>query len=298
MPYRNTHWIVLVLIIWAGYAFWPSYLSQLPAATTGMHVHGVTALLWMILLAAQSWTIQNRQRDAHRLLGYASFGLFPIVLGGMGFLDVAMAQKFAAGANWYKDYGPRFGATDIIAQLGMAYFYFMALRMRKNVRLHSGYMIMTIIFLVGTLINRSLGDILSLLSNSDFDLQTSMAVRIANLVVIASLLIARRFVSGDTRPIRDAALLVGLHLMVWETIGIWSVWRQIFALFAQIDPFLLGGAGFLLGVVATFFGWQSGSKSRQTPRKALPSRVLQYQIDESPRAATGDRQGKAAPPVP
>lgn len=270
MPYRYTHWIVLILLIWAGYAFWPSYLSQLPAATTGMHVHGVTAFLWMILLAAQSWTIQNRHRDAHRLLGYASFGFFPIVLGGMGFLDVAMAQKFAAGTSWYIDYGPRFGATDIIAQVGMAYFYFMALRERRNVRLHSGYMMMTIIFLVGTLINRSLADILGLLPGA-FDLPTSMAVRTANVIVIAALLIARRFVSGDTRPMRDAAIFVGLHLLVWETIGIWSVWRQFFALFAQIDPFLIGGAGFLLGVVATIAGWQSGSKPRQAARKTISS---------------------------
>jgi hypothetical protein len=271
MPYRYTHWLVLILLIWAGYAFWPSYLSQLPAATTGIHVHGVSAFVWMLLLAAQSWTIQNRHRDAHRLLGYASFGLFPIVLGGMGFLDVAMAQRFAAGLSWYIDYGPRFGATDIIAQLGMAYFYFMALRSRKNVRLHSGYMIMTIIFLVGTLINRSLPDIFSLLSSGEIDLPTSMAVRAANVAVICSLLIARRFISGDTRPIRDAALFVGLHLLVWETIGIWSVWRQFFAVFAQIDPFLIGGAGFLLGVVATFAGWRSGSKSRKATRKTLPS---------------------------
>lgn len=270
MPYRYTHWIVLILLIWAGLIFWPSYLSQLPASTTGMHVHGISAFVWMLVLAAQSWTIQNRHRDAHRLLGYASFGLFPIVLGGMALLDVAMAQKYTAGLIWYVDHAPRFGATDIVAHLGMAYFFFMALRERKNVRLHSGYMIMTIIFLVGVLVNRSLPYILAFLSNGEIELPTSMGVRSADLAVIMSLLIARRFVSGDTRPIRDAALLVGLHLLFWETIGIWSVWRQTYALFAQIDPFLIGGAGFLLGVIAAFAGWQSGSKLRQPRRKEMP----------------------------
>ena len=268
MPYRHTHWFVLILSLWAGYAFWPSYVSQLPAATTEMHVHGVSAFGWLLLLAAQSWTIQNRHRNAHRVLGYASLALFPIVLAGMGFLDVGMAQRFSAGLSWYIDYGARFGATDVVAQTGMAYFYFMALRERKNVRLHSGYMIMTIVFLVGTLLNRSLGDILNLLAGSDVDFPSSMAVRAANVLVICCLLTMRHFAAGDTRSMRDAVLFIGLQLLVWETIGVWSVWKRFFAVFAQINPFLIDGTSLLLGIAVSFAGWRAGSKSQQAASKS------------------------------
>jgi len=237
-----------------------------------MHVHGLSAFVWMLLLAAQSWTIQNRHRDIHRLLGYGSFALFPIVLAGMGFLDVSMAQRFAAGSSsFHINYGARFGATDVVAEIGMGYFYFMALRERKNVRIHSGYMIMTIVFLVGTIINRSISDFVDLLLGSTVDIPTSMAVRVACAAVIGSLLIVRHYAASDTRPMRDAALFIGLQLVVWETIGIWSVWKQFFALFAQINPFVIGGAGFLFGVVVTISGWRTGSKSQQTAFKVPAS---------------------------
>jgi hypothetical protein len=69
--------------------------------------------------------------------------------------------------SWHIDYGARFRTTDVIGQIGMAYFYFMALRERKNARLHYSYMTMTIVFLAGTLINGSIANFTSLLVRSE-----------------------------------------------------------------------------------------------------------------------------------
>jgi hypothetical protein len=263
MPYRYAHWFVLGLLVWAGYTFWPSYLSKLPAASIEMHIHGVSAFMWMLLLAVQSWSIHHKHRQAHRIVGFASFAVFPVVLAGMALLDVAMAQRFAAQVHpFYIDYGARFGASDVIAGLGMAYLFFMALKQRKNVRLHAGYMLMTIVFLMSIVISRSLPNLINLLPGIDYELPTSIAVRIANIVLLCLLLTLRLYAAGNGRPMGDAAIFIGLQLLMWETVGRWSVWEHWFALFAQFNSLLMAAVGFLVGVGVVITGWRAGLHKR------------------------------------
>jgi hypothetical protein len=259
MPYRHTHWFVLGLLVWAGFTFWPSYLSVLPAATLEMHVHGVSAFLWMVLLAVQSWTIHNQHRRAHRLVGFSSFLLFPLVLAGMAMLDVGMAQRYVAQVHpFYIDYAARFGASDVFAGLGMAYLFFMALKERKTMRLHAGYMLMTIVFLVSIVMSRSLPNLVNLLPGIDYELPTSLAVRVADISIICLLLIMRHYAAGHGRPMRDAAIFVSLQLVMWETVGLWDVWEKGFAQFAQVNSFLIGTAVFLFGGAIIIAGWRAG----------------------------------------
>ena len=94
MPYRFAHWLILMLIVLTVPAFWRSYLSDLSSSRIELHVHGVTASIWMALLAIQSWSIHNRHRRLHRTLGKASFVLFPFFL--VGFVKEHKAAPTAA----------------------------------------------------------------------------------------------------------------------------------------------------------------------------------------------------------
>ena len=96
MPYRHAHWYILGLIPLIGLAFWPSYWSVLPSATWQFHAHGITAFAWLMLLAAQSWTIQHGDRDTHRLAGLGSLVLFPLI--GLAFYPNYFAQF--RSASW------------------------------------------------------------------------------------------------------------------------------------------------------------------------------------------------------
>src|SRR4028119_1494920 len=97
MPYRNAHWWLLLLLPLTALAFWPNYFGNLRAAPYAFHVHGVTATLWILLLAAQSWTIHERKNALHRKLGYASFALFPFFFVGGLLVIHTMAEKVGAG---------------------------------------------------------------------------------------------------------------------------------------------------------------------------------------------------------
>jgi hypothetical protein len=266
MPYRHAHWFVLALVCLAGYAFWPSYVSNLPAATPGMHVHGLTALVWMLLLATQSWTIHAGHRRAHRILGCTSLAIFPLVLAGMGFLEVTMARTYVEGtSDWHVAYAARFGAADIVAVIGMAYFYFMALRERAKVRLHAGYMLATIVFLVGTILNRSLPDIVGLVAGPDVDVSSALAVPVAIVTLLCLLAALHHFAAVPTRVVRDVAIFVVAQLLFWETIGRWPVWEQLYAALAQADPLVIGGSHLAVGILAAAAGWRLG---KRPPRSA------------------------------
>jgi len=83
MPYRFSHWLILMLIGLTVPAFWRSYLSDLSSSRIELHVHGATASIWMALLAIQSWSIHHRHRRHYRALGKSSFILFPFLLVGL-----------------------------------------------------------------------------------------------------------------------------------------------------------------------------------------------------------------------
>src|SRR5687768_17212603 len=93
MPYRHAWLILVALMGMTTYAFWPSYLADLRAASFEMHAHSVPAVLWMILLTVQSWSIHAGHRSMHRALGLASLVLFPLFLAGGLFISVGMAKR-------------------------------------------------------------------------------------------------------------------------------------------------------------------------------------------------------------
>ena len=62
-------------------AFWPTYLSIAPSASSAYtHLHAVTAAAWMLMLVAQPLAIRARRIRLHRLIGQTSYVLAPLML--------------------------------------------------------------------------------------------------------------------------------------------------------------------------------------------------------------------------
>src|SRR6185436_14831501 len=99
MPYRHAHWYLLSLFPLAGLAFWPNYVSRLADSSAAFHLHGITASLWIGLVAFQSWSIHHRRNALHRSLGLASFALFPFFVTGGLLIIQSIAGKFATAAD-------------------------------------------------------------------------------------------------------------------------------------------------------------------------------------------------------
>ena len=221
MPYRHAHWYLLALFPFAGLAFWQSYLSQLRASPAEFHIHGITATLWLILLVVQSWTMHVNQRALHRTVGTASLILFPLFLMGGAGIFFGMADRYVAGVPFHRLFAPKLAWFDFVAVAGFAYFYFEALRQRRKVHPHSGYMLATVMFLLPPIFGRLSAIPLGVAGPEDLP-KLDTGFQAANvLIAAAGFYIAYRRAAEvlEERGIRIERSLVGNYITSLEMQG-------------------------------------------------------------------------------
>ena len=268
MPYRHAHWYLLGLFPLAALAFWTSYLSQVRTAAAEFHMHGITATLWLILLVVQSWTIRQDRRPLHRTIGLASLALFPLFLiGGTG-IFFGMAERYVEGAPFQAMYAPRLAWLDFVGVGGFAYCYYEALRQRRKVHLHSGYMLATVIFLLPPILGRLTAIPLGVRGPEDFA-RLATGFNAANVLTaaIAFIIAYRRGKYG--RPFYIAGILILLSAILFQTIGNMPAWENFYAGVANWPraPFALAAG--LAGVLIAYAGWIAGK--RTVPPAPLPA---------------------------
>lgn len=64
--YRHAHWYFLAALAVTVAGFWPSFFATLGARTPWHNLHGITATLWLLILATQSWLVSRGHRNWHR----------------------------------------------------------------------------------------------------------------------------------------------------------------------------------------------------------------------------------------
>jgi hypothetical protein len=144
MPYRYGHFYVgfVLLVILAG--FWASYFSPIASVPLAFHVHAMTASAWLLLLIAQSVAIHRRMNALHRTMGLASLALFPLLILGLTMIINVSADRFAARESEFIAYvGPSFGIGMGVAIAAYLTLFYQALKHRRTVKLHAGFMLAT-----------------------------------------------------------------------------------------------------------------------------------------------------------
>ena len=259
MPYRHAHWYLLALFPLAALAFWPSYISQLTRASAEFHAHGITATLWLVLLVAQSWTIQHDSRQTHRTVGMASLVLFPLFLMGGTGIFFGMADRFVVGSPFHAMYAPNLVWLDVVGVSGFAFFYYQALRQRRKVHPHSRYMLATAIFLLPPIFGRLMAIPLGVRGPEDFE-KLGAGFQIANAIVagIAFWLAVRSGKHG--RPWALAGILTIVGAVLYQVIGEMPAWRSLYAHTADLPamPFMLAAG--LAGIAIGYAGWTAGRR--------------------------------------
>lgn len=260
MPYRHAHWYILGLLPLIGIAFWPGYWSTFRSASWNFHVHSMTSLAWLLLLAWQSWSIQHGRRASHRSSGKLSLMLFPLFLAGGTGLFFGMAQKMVEGSEFHVLYGAQLAWFDFAGVGMMAYFYHEALRHRRRVKLHSAYMLATVIALLPPILGRLSGIPLGVRGPGTFELLYPGFV-ISGLLAAAIALTVARGRGADGRPWIEAAAISAIGVVAFVTIGETQAWHEIFAWLAGLPttPFILSAAA--VGALVARSGWTLGRRS-------------------------------------
>jgi len=270
MPYRHAHLFVLLLFPITWVAFWRGYFSDLAGAPFALHAHGITASFWLALLAFQSWTIHAKRSALHRAAGLGVFAVVPLFAAGGLLAMQAMSAKFAGAADPFNGtFGARLGIVDAVATLGLLALVSAALARRRQVRLHAGYMLATVLLLLSPIIAR----LFPLVPGFPFGLVEGQhpfeeAFHVAQLAGIAISLALYRSRPRDGAPFLTAAGLVAVQSVLFETVGRAAAWERLFVGLVDIHPSLLAAVGLAVGGSALWAGWGRVSGA---PRVARPA---------------------------
>lgn len=263
MPFRQAHYWVLALIALTVIGFWPTYFAVLRASPWGFHLHGITATLWLLLLAAQSWSAHGQRFALHRRYGLASLGLFPLFFAGMVAVVLGMAQATAAGSPFYAMYGARLALMDIPSVGLVGYLYYRALADRRHVQLHTRWMLATPLPLVVPILGRVVGHLtpgLTIAGPQDFHL-FAVSVRIASGIALVLAWWLYRTAPRHGRPFVVTGLVILAQAMMFETVGFSAAWRAMFAALAGVPSVPLLLVAVVVGAAIDWFGWRAGRRA-------------------------------------
>ena len=273
MPYRHARYFVGFVLVSIVVGFWSSYFAPIAEVPAAFHVHAFTAMTWVILLLVQDWAIHSRRRHLHRIGGMLSLFLFPLLIVGFVMIINVSAAGYAANESPVARFvGPSFALSMFIAIVAYLTVFYLALKNRRNVRLHAGYMLTTPLILFESPFSRII------LANMPFLIFTGSEFpqRILDAIVIAigiSVAFALVLYLRD-RKTGIPFLVAGCFLFaegVAMYVGTNIEWvRQAFETYARIPTELTILVGFSLGAAVSWLGWKSVD-SRPLPVEAAMS---------------------------
>jgi len=258
MPYRRAYLYVLALLALTFVAFWPGYFSKLPVKKLAHHYHAASAVLWMVLAIAQSWTIHHDRIALHRKIGPAIFILFPFfMIAGMWVIHVEATTLAGDFTSVEGKQIAQFGWFDPLANLGFAALFWGGLRYRYKVQLHARYMLATLLFVIAPIGFRLLPMAIPFMRPDE---NFSYAMAGGNLIALATALLLYRQAPKHGRPYLLAAGFIAAQAITFDTLGSIPAWAPIFAGVSQMNlPFLLTLTGIVsLGIA--WHGWVAGAR--------------------------------------
>lgn len=270
MPYKYGHYYVGFVLLVTVTGFWASYFSSMGAMPLAFHVHAFSATSWLLLLILQSIAIHRRYNAFHKMTGLASFGLFPILIAGFVMIINVSAARYAAQEGpFIMLLGPSFGIGMIIAIAAYLTLFYNALRHRKNIRLHAGYMLATPLILFESPFSRLMDQIFPWLnfigSEGPMAVLDTIAISDGLAIMFAMMLYLSDPKNGAPWLVASAFMATQAALM-WFAPSIPQL-NTLFELYAKLPSELPLATGILAGVLVGYFGWQHGRGRTPSPTR-------------------------------
>jgi hypothetical protein len=263
MPYPRAFYYMLGVIAVIVIGFWPTYFAVGTQVPWQFHAHGMAASLWVLMVTAQSWTAHRKpQLPLHRAVGMASLFLFPFLIAGLAAIIDRQAKNYIAGEPLHQLYGPGFMTGTMVAMAAYVTVYFRALKYRRKVWVHAGYMLSTPLILFESPFSRAASFVVPAFKvngPADFphvmaSIQWSCALE---LVFIA--LIWWR-VGGRARPFLVTAGFIVVEMFAMGFAGGSAVLRQLDTFIGHLPDAMIVLTGFAIGAATSWAGWQAGKR--------------------------------------
>lgn len=263
MPYPRAPYYVLVVMAVIAAGFWPSYFSVWGTVPWQFHAHGIAASIWVAMVFAQSWTAHHKQFPLHRAVGKSSLFLFPFLIGGLCAIIDRTAKGYVAADDPVR---MMFGGAFLIG-MGVAIaayltVYYRALRYRRKVWIHSGYMLATPLILFespfGRILNMYLPGFI-IRGPEDFHLIMpailwSMALELAFIAVLWL-----RF-REKAKPFLVVAGFIVAQMVTMGLMGDLPVLKVLLTMLGQVPSVAVWLTGFAIGALTSWAGWIAGKR--------------------------------------
>src|ERR1044072_6219800 len=263
MPYPRAHYYVLVVMAVIVAGFWPSYFTVWSSVPWQSHPHGIPASLWVMMVLAQSWTAHHRQLPLHRAVGKASLLLFPFLIGGLpAILDVNANGFIACDGPQRIMFGGSFLIGMALAIAAYVTVYYRALKCRRKVWVHSGYMLTTPLILFESPFGRLLNGFMPALTISGpGDLYLVMSAILwsmaIELAVVAAIWLRYR---ERANPFLVAGGFIAAQMLTMGLMADSAPLKALLAIVGQAPSAAVVLAGFALGAATSWAGWQGGKR--------------------------------------
>ncbi|MBL7857975.1 MAG: hypothetical protein JNM57_09810 [Cyclobacteriaceae bacterium] len=139
--FQKSYLLFIAFFLFAITGFWFTYFTKiLDQENYRMHTHGITLLLWCLMLITQAFLIRAKNYTWHKRIGKLSFVLVPLLI--FTTLDLLKYRLEEVDALGNLDYF--FIALVVNALLAFAILYGLAIFYKKNSALHARYMVCTV----------------------------------------------------------------------------------------------------------------------------------------------------------
>ena len=272
MPYPRAHYYVLVVIAVIVAGFWPSYFAASDSVPWQAHAHGIAASIWVTMVAAQSWTAHHGPLPLHRAVGKSSLFLFPFLIGGLCAIIDLTAKGFVAGDGPSRTlFGGSFLIGMAVAVAAYVTVYYRALKYRRKVWLHAGYMLTTPLILFESPFSRLLNAFVPGLAIERLEdlplLMTGILWAIAlELVIVA--LVWLRYRERAT-PFLVAGGFIAVQMAVMWLTAESAVLNPLLGAIGQVPSAAVVLTGFAIGALTSWAGWRAGRRPAR-PVEAAP----------------------------
>ncbi len=263
MPYQRAPYYMLAVIGVIIIGFWPSYFAVADTSPWQFHAHGMAASLWVLIVTAQSWTAQHKnQLQLHRAVGKASLFLFPFLIGGLAAIIDRQGRDYVAGDPINLLYGPGFLTGTMVAMAAYVTVFYRALKYRRKVWVHAGYMLSTPLILFespfGRVVNLYVPGFI-VHGPADFprvmsSILWSMALELAIIAVIW-LRVGER-----AKPFLVTAGFIIVEMFAIGLASNFTALRQFDTFVGHLPEATIVLTGFAIGAATGWLGWQAGKR--------------------------------------
>ncbi len=263
MPYKNAPYYVLAVIAVIVAGFWPSYFAIWGEVPWQFHAHGVAATIWVLMVLVQSLTVHKGQLPLHRAVGKSSLILFPFLIGGLAAIIDLTGKGYVSGEGLSRQmFGGQFLIGLVLAIAAYVVLYYRALKHRRKVWLHSGYMLATPLILFESPFSRVMGGFvpgLTIRGPQDFDriipsIEWAMGIE---LVIIAVLWFRLR---DKAAPFLVAGVFIVGQMLTMGLLSDNALLERMLVVIGNMPSAAVLMTGFAIGAATSWAGWTAGKR--------------------------------------